>query len=203
MNPREPLLARARNPISHFPVLLLARAGGWAGKIFPRTPSSELSAPFAISPFHFSLPLFPQKRRILSRGYNHGQKSWDTFPFLGRYPIHTGPTPPLTPQTMLDVCIRNFFRFSTLYWVGGELQECTVLRGNREMTEKYEYCSTVPRTFVQDCSYNVAPLAGFSQSKKRVLYPQRPFLLSMMSFLSERSCDSQSEVRFQKESNSW
>ena len=150
------MLARARNPISHFPFLLLARAGGWAVKIFPRTPSSELSAPFAISPFHFSLPLFPQKRRILSRGYNHGQ-----------------------------------------------LQECTVLRGNREMTEKYEYCSTVPRTFVQDCSYNVAPLAGFSQSKKRVLYPQRPFLLSMMSFLSERSCDSQSEVRFQKESNSW
>ena len=86
---------------------------------------------------------------------------------------------------------------------GGELQECTVLRGNREMTEKYEYRSTVPRTFVQDCSYNVAPLAGFSQSKKRVLYPQRSFLLSMMSFLSERSCDSQSEVRFQKESNSW
>ena len=77
---------------------------------------------------------------------------------------------------------------------GGELQECTVLRGNREMTEKYEYGSTVPRTFVQDGSYNVAPLAGFSQSKKRVLYPQRPFLLSMMSFLSERSCDSQSEV---------
>ena len=26
-----------------------------------------------------------------------------------------------------------------------------VLRGNREMTEKYEYWSTVPRTFVQDC----------------------------------------------------
>ena len=31
---------------------------------------------------------------------------------------------------------------------------CTVLRGNREMTEKYEYCSTVPRTFVQDCRYD-------------------------------------------------
>ena len=29
---------------------------------------------------------------------------------------------------------------------------CTVLRGNREMTEKYEYCSTVIRTFVQDYS---------------------------------------------------
>ena len=29
---------------------------------------------------------------------------------------------------------------------------CTVLRGNREMTEKYEYFSTVPRTLVEDCS---------------------------------------------------
>ena len=29
---------------------------------------------------------------------------------------------------------------------------CTVLRGNREMTEKYEYYCPVARTFVQDCS---------------------------------------------------
>ena len=28
---------------------------------------------------------------------------------------------------------------------------CTLVRGNQEMTEKYEYCSTVPRTFDQDC----------------------------------------------------
>ena len=55
--------------------------------------------------------------RIIS--YNHGQKSWDTFAFLGRFPIHTGPTPPLTPQTMLDACIQNFFRVSSLYRVGG------------------------------------------------------------------------------------
>ena len=34
--------------------------------------------------------------------YNHGQKSWDTFASLGCFPIHTGPAPPLTPQTMLD-----------------------------------------------------------------------------------------------------
>ena len=92
--------------------------------------------------------------------YNHGQKSWDTFAFLGRFPIHSGPTPPLTPQTMLDACIPNFFRVSTFYRVGGGRtarkfrKECTVLRGNREMTEKYEYCSTVPRTFVQDCRFN-------------------------------------------------
>ena len=49
------------------------------------------------------------------------------------------------------------FRVSTLYRVGGGRtarkfrKGCTVLRGNREMTGKYEYCITVPRTFVQDC----------------------------------------------------
>ena len=51
--------------------------------------------------------------------YNHGQKSWDTFAFLGRFPIHTGPTPSLTSKTVLHACIQNFFRVSTLYWVGG------------------------------------------------------------------------------------
>ena len=40
---------------------------------------------------------------------DHGQKSWDTSAFLGRFPIHTRPTPPLTPQTMLDEGIQNFF----------------------------------------------------------------------------------------------
>ena len=57
--------------------------------------------------------------------YNHGQKSWDSFAFLGRFLIHTGPTPPLTPQSMLDACIQNFVRVSTLYRVGagGKLQE--------------------------------------------------------------------------------
>ena len=88
---------------------------------------------------------------------NHGQKSWDTFALLVRFPIHTSPTPPFTPQTMLDACLQNFFRVSTLYRVGGGRtgrtgrnfrKGCTVLRGNREMTEKYEYCSTVPRTFL-------------------------------------------------------
>ena len=72
------------------------------------------------------------------------------------YPYSLLPT--LTPQTMLDARIQNCFRVSTLYRLGGgrtarKFQKgCTVLRGNREMTEKYEYCSTtVPRTFVQDC----------------------------------------------------
>ena len=36
-------------------------------------------------------------------------KSWDTFEFLGRFPIHTYPAPPLTPQSTLDACFQNFF----------------------------------------------------------------------------------------------
>ena len=105
---------------------------------------------------------------------NHGQKSWDTIAFLGRFPIHRGPTPPLTPQTMLDVCIQNFFRVSTLYKVGGGRtarkfrKGGTVLRGNRQMTEKYEYRSTVPRTFVQDCSIRYY---GASRPKRWIRTP--------------------------------
>ena len=70
-------------------------------------------------------PWFPQELITASAicfefwTYNHGQKSWGTFAFLGRFPIHTGPTPPLTPQTVLHACIQNFFRVSTLYRVGG------------------------------------------------------------------------------------
>ena len=102
--------------------------------------------------------------RLYYWNYNHGQTFWDTFAFLGRFPIHTGPTPPLTPQTMLDECVQNFFRVSTLYRVGeGRTarkfrKRCTVLRGDREMTEKYEYCSNVPRTLVQDCRFTLSPI---------------------------------------------
>ena len=38
---------------------------------------------------------------------------------LATISIHTGPTPPLSPQTMFDACIQNFFRVSTLYRVEG------------------------------------------------------------------------------------
>ena len=54
-----------------------------------------------------------------SPAYNHGQKSWDTFAFLGRFPIHTGPTPPPPPHKQCWTRIsRIFFRVSTLYRVG-------------------------------------------------------------------------------------
>ena len=81
------------------------------------------------------------------------RQSW-TLVLLGHFPVYPGPTPPLTPQTMLDACIQKFFRVSTLYRVGeGRTARkfrkgCTVLRGNREKTEKYEYCNTAPGSFV-------------------------------------------------------
>ena len=63
----------------------------------------------------------PQNCRYSS--YLFFRQSWTKilahFCISGCFAIHTGPTPPLTPQTMLDVCIQNFFRVSTLYRVGG------------------------------------------------------------------------------------
>ena len=94
---------------------------------------------------------------VRSRFYNHGQKSWDTFAFLGRFPIHTDPTPPLTPQTAFQF----FFRCSTLHRLGwGRTaikfrKGCTLLWGNPEVLEKCEYCITVSRTSVHDCSLAV------------------------------------------------
>ena len=78
------------------------------------------------------------------------------------------------PQTMLDAWIQNFFWVSILYRVGGGRTArkfrkwCTVLRGNREMTEKYAYCSTVPRTFVHDCSSTLRGL--FRVFRKRFCF---------------------------------
>ena len=60
----------------------------------------------------------------LTRIYNEGQTSCDTFAFLGHFPIRTGPTSPLTPQTMLDACIQIFSEFQLCVgWWKGELQE--------------------------------------------------------------------------------
>ena len=36
-------------------------------------------------------------------------KRWDTFELLRRFPIHTYPAPPLTPQTTLEACFQNLF----------------------------------------------------------------------------------------------
>ena len=56
--------------------------------------------------------------RVWAQNYNHRQKSWDTFAFLGRFPIHTGPTTPLIPQNNVGRVYPDFFasfNFKVLY----------------------------------------------------------------------------------------
>ena len=77
---------------------------------------------------------------------------WGVFQFTQVQPL---PSPHKQCWTLVS---RIFSEFQLcIGWGEGELQEnfekdALFLRGIREMTEKYEYCSSVPRTFVQDCS---------------------------------------------------
>ena len=76
---------------------------------------------------------------------------WDVFRFTQVQPL-----PSRHKQCWTRVS-RIFFEFQLCIGVGGGRSArkfrnwCTVLRGNGEITEKYAYCSRVPRTFVQDC----------------------------------------------------
>ena len=77
---------------------------------------------------------------------------WDVFQFTQVQPL---PSPHKQWWTPIS---RIFFEFQLcIGWGEGELQEIfekdAPLTANREMTEKYEYCSTVPRTFIRDCSF--------------------------------------------------
>ena len=110
---------------------------------------------------------------------HHGQKSWNTSAFLGDFQF-TQVQPLSSPHKQCWTRVsRIFFRVSTLYRVGGGRtarkfrKGCTVLRGNREMTEKYEYCSTVPRTFVQDCSNEIRAGAGREKQYGRITFPPK------------------------------
>ena len=117
---------------------------------------------------HLVIPLHPpSKLQLWTKVLGH-------FCLSGAFSnSHRSNPAPLTPQTMLDACIQNFFGLSALYRVGrGRTARkfrkgCTVLRGNRQMTEKYEYCCTVPRTFVQDCSFSQNLLCTMVLSKQK------------------------------------
>ena len=57
---------------------------------------------------------------------NHGQKSWDTFAFLGCFPIHTGPSSALARPTNIVGRVYPEFdpNFSFAFGGGeGELQK--------------------------------------------------------------------------------
>ena len=103
--------------------------------------------------------MFTKFAKFSGHIYKLGQKSWATFAFLERFPIHIGPTPPPDhPTNNVGRVYPEFFsEFQLCIGCGGGGRTArkfrkgfTVLKGNREMTEKYEHCSTVLRTFVQD-----------------------------------------------------
>ena len=98
---------------------------------------------------------------------------WGVFQFTQVQPL---PSPHKQCWTRVS---RIFFRVSTLYRVGGGRtarkfrKRYTVLRGNRKIAEKYEYYSTVPRTFVQDCSNEIRAGAGREKQYCRITFPPK------------------------------
>ena len=61
----------------------------------------------------------------LYQTYNHGQKSWDTFAFLGRFPIHTSPTPPSPHKQCCTRFHSEFFSFNLVQ--GGGSENCKTI----------------------------------------------------------------------------
>ena len=104
-----------------------------------------------ISNVPFFLP--PLFQTIMDKSLGTLLLFWGIFQFTQVQPL---PSPHKQCWTHV---LRIFTEFQLcIGWGEGELQENfekkhTLLRGNREMTEQYEYCSTVPRMFVQYCRF--------------------------------------------------
>ena len=114
--------------------------------------------------FFHCRPWFPQELITASAicfefwTYNHGQKSSDTFAFLGRFPIHVQPLP--SPHKRCCTRVSKIFSEFQLciVWGGGGRENCKKILKSMHFFKreprndrKYEFCSTVPRSFVQDC----------------------------------------------------
>ena len=105
-------------------------------------------------------PDYNDQSNIFFCAFSLGLQSWTKvlghFCVSGAFSNSHRSNPSPHPANNVGRVYPEFFRVSTLHRVGGGRTSrkfrkgCTVLRGNREMTEKYEYCSTVSRTFVQD-----------------------------------------------------
>ena len=94
------------------------------------------------------------KATIIGKSVGTLLHSWGIFQFTQAQPL------PSPHKQCWKRVSGIFVRFLTLYRVWGREGGRTarkfrkgwaVLRGNEEMTQKYKYCSTVPRTSVQDC----------------------------------------------------
>ena len=87
---------------------------------------------------------------VTKQNYTHGQKSWDTFAFLARFPIHTGPTSPLTHKQCRTRASRIFSQSKLCMGLREEGEERNAKKISKRkhclmreprMTEKYEYRS--------------------------------------------------------------
>ena len=118
-------------------------------------------------PFFFA-PLF---RTFMDKSLGTLLPFWGVFQCRQVQPL---PSPHKQCWTRVS---RTFFRVTTFYRVGGGRtarkfrKRCTVLRGNREITEKYEYFSTVQRTFVQEYSNEIRAGAGKEKQYGRITFP--------------------------------
>ena len=70
---------------------------------------------------------------------------WGIFQF-----IHASPSCHPTNNVVLQVS--NLHRMGGGKTAGKFQKVCNAFLGNQEITEGYEYCITVPRSFVPDCS---------------------------------------------------
>ena len=86
-------------------------------------------------------------------------KSLGTLAFLERFPVHTSPTPPLTPQTTFYACKHNFSKFQLfLGWGKKYLQEnpekdrctCFIYEGTQKLPKIMNTVLLPQRTFVLD-----------------------------------------------------
>ena len=88
-------------------------------------------------------------------------KSLGTLLPFWAFPIHTGPNPPLIRHKQYWTRVSRIFSdFQLCIWWGeGKLQENlekdALFYDGPRMTEKYEYCITVPRTFVHECRFTL------------------------------------------------
>ena len=120
-------------------------------------------------PFFFP-PLF---QTIMDKSLGTLLHFWGVFQFTQVQPL---PSPHKQCWTRVS---RIFFRVSTVVSGGGGRtarkfrKRCTVLRENRKIAEKYEYYSTVPRAFVQDCSNKIRAGAGREKQYGRITFPPK------------------------------
>ena len=98
-------------------------------------------------------------------------KSLGALAFLGHFPIHTSPILLLPSPHKQGGTTRKFQK------------GCTVLLGNPD--KKCDYCVTVPRTFVHDCSYPSHPTHPsplYIPVTSHPNHPKNPYYFSHCSY---------------------